>query len=211
MVIMLLLAACSPGSNNAASHNETQAEWVHFELETVSIRLQQPANWTAYTNSEYVILSEHNHAIQENGALAGIVAQFWTPKVTDFEWEHQAEANAAWEILRAVVHKPQLVGGAAHTEPVPFKWDGHDAAYYLLNSGDGNRSLVLLLMLPDEQTILAGRISTALQEAHRIREVLPLIFEHVEVNDKRLNSRVLNDLPDNFTFPIYPTPNVVRD
>jgi hypothetical protein len=112
-------------------------------------------------------------------------------------------ANVAWAVLNQVLTHPydyNIDESATVSDPVGFQWDGYDAAYYLLNDGEGSLKMVLGLAMPDNQFI-GCNISAPAHLATRIRRSLPTVLSSLTVNGHRLDSSSLEELPDPLDFP----------
>ena len=92
---------------------------------------------------------------------------------------------------------------AKASEPVGFTWDVYDAAYYLLNHGNGNLKILQALVV-SEQQLVACSISAPWDLAERIRRSVPAVLSTLTINGHQLDASSLDALPDPLAFPDYP-------
>lgn len=104
-------------------------------------------------------------------------------------------------MLKQIIEKPYLIGHARVSEPAGFEWDGHDAAYYLLNDGEGNRSVLLAFALQRPQRLVVCNFSSPAADAHNIRAMLPSVLSSLTINGTSMDISAINSLPDPLDFP----------
>lgn len=186
---------------DAVSTEEPASRWLEIEMNGVALGMWQPSNWETDI-SDGLVLAEHTvspHKPNEEG----ILVHCFVPPTDDFR-NPDPEINYAWQFLDWVVKMPNHTGwDVTMNEPEGFTWDTHDAAYYLLTTGDGVRGIVLAVALPGEQRIVACNISATMSQAYRIRASLPRLLNGLMIEGYTLTSDALDVLPDPLQFPRY--------
>jgi hypothetical protein len=155
------------------------------------------------TSQEGIVLAERVGTMQMGGQQVGVQVVIFVHSTEDFPLSTPTGANVAWTVLNQVLTHPyeyNIGESAAVSQPVGFDWDGYDAAYYLLNDGEGSLKMVLGLAMPDNQ-LLGCNISAPAHLATRIRRSLPTVLSSLTVNGHRLDSSSLDELPDPLDFP----------
>lgn len=187
--------------NDAVATDEPQGRWLETEMNGVVLGIWQPTNWETDI-SDGLVLAEHtvspNQPTEE-----GILVHCFVPPTDEFR-DPDPDRNYAWQFLDWVVRMPNHTGwDVTMSEPEGFTWDTHDAAYYLLTTGDGVRGIVLAVALPGEQRIVACNISAAMSQAYRIRASLPRLLDGLMIEGHTLANSALDVLPDPLQFPRY--------
>jgi hypothetical protein len=186
---------------NAISTEEPTALWLETEMNGVTLGLWQPINWETDT-SDGLVLAEHTVSSNEP-AEEGILVHCFVPSTDEYRNPDPNE-NYAWQFLDWVVKMPNHTGwDVTMSQPEGFEWDEHEAAYYLMTTGDGVRGIVLAVAVPEEHQIVACNISAVVAQAHRIRAALPELLNGLMIDGYTLNSTGLAVLPDPFQFPRY--------
>lgn len=220
-ILILLSAACrsaAPGSDVASAltlpasppaedggspyHAENATEEVvSFDIQGVNCYLNKPQNWEVHMTEHGVILAERVGSISTGGELEGLLAYFFVPSLEDYTLPLAENMNMAWSVLRQVTQKTAQVKGALVSDPMPFQWGDYDAAYYLLNDGNGTLTLVLATTIPETNQLLAVYISAPVQRAYIIRPMLPEILDGLTINGMKMDNRALDSLPNPLIFP----------
>lgn len=194
-------SAVSSSVTNAISTEEPTSRWLETEMNGVTLGLWQPINWET-DMSDGLVLAEHTVAPNQ-AAEEGILVHCFVPPTEEFRNPHPDE-NYAWQFLDWVVKMPNHTGwDVTMSDPEGFTWDGHNAAYYLMTTGDGVRGIVLAVALPNQHQIVACNVSASMSEAHRIRASLPQLMNGLMVGGSTLTSVALDVLPDPLPFPRY--------
>lgn len=206
--IFILLASCSTPPSVSDSTPAAQPEaspettWLEGETAGVEIGLWKPAGWNADTHGG-LLLSEQvaDTNTQPYPTIRGVVVSFFCPNLEIFE--HQSDSpHVAMDIMDQAVALPHVRAvSVAISDPVPFDWNGHDAAYYLLTGHGEMRTLVIGIYLPERDKLLAMNISMPEQEAGRVRAMLSGIFSDFQVEGVVLGGEALNQLPQPLVFP----------
>jgi hypothetical protein len=184
----------------------TQASsWVRTDLDGVTVGIRVPAGWQVIdtTSHEGIVLAEQMGTMQMGGQQVGVQVVIFVHETDDLPLSTPTRANVAWAVLNQVLthrYEYNIGESAAVSQPIGFDWDGYDAAYYLLNDGEGSLKMVLGLAMPDNQ-LLGCNISAPSHLATRIRRSLPTVLSSLTVNGHRLDSSSLDELPDPLDFP----------
>ncbi|MBZ0286421.1 MAG: hypothetical protein K8I30_02320, partial [Anaerolineae bacterium] len=106
-----------------------------------------------------------------------------------------------WAALEQISKKREYIGKALVSAPAGFEWDGQDAAYYLLNDGDGNLSVLIAIAISAPQRLVVCRFSSPAKQAGQIRAMLPEVLGSLRINGTSMNMDALDGLPDPLHFP----------
>jgi hypothetical protein len=219
---LLILAACeimsSPptpttttlqntgvASSLAAPTADMSPRWIETENNGVALGCWQPSGWTIDT-SEGVLLAEHAASIGTGEPPSGVMIYIFVPEIEHLEVAPDDEHNFAMSVLRQVATNPEHTGhDVAVSDPAPFVWGAHDAAYYLLSSSQGFKAIVIGIALPDdhERLVVINMTVPTAQAAH-MRRILPRVLDDLQINDVKLNGTALDALPDPLAFPTAP-------
>jgi len=173
--------------------------WVNFSAGSLSLSLRVPAGWEVDTNDEGIVLAEHIGTMESGGVLDSVQVHCFIHPVDDMITPD--ESNRAVDILDQIIHDQAYIGpNDVVSTPVGFTWDSYDAAYYLLNNGDGDLKMLLALAISDED-LIACAISAPHPLAARIRRSVPIVLKSLTVNGHQLDSASLDRLPDPLVFP----------
>lgn len=174
------------------------SQTVRAFISGVEIGVSLPEDWQV---DEYHGLLMVEHA----GKHDGMSIYLFVPQMDDFQLnEAELEDNVALAALREVVQMPSAIGtNVSISEPQHFQWDDCEAAYYLLSSDDGTRSLVMAIEVTDENRLVVLNITMPEDQASLIREKLPLLLDGLTINGDHLTGIALEELPDPLPFPEY--------
>lgn len=201
LLLGVLLVACRPTPSAEVTRHVT-TDTLQLEVGGIQLGLTPPQGWCAYTQGESLVLSEYESIMSDDGALQGVLAHVWLPAVEDLAPDGPPPHNAQ-ALLQAVVSAPHIIGNSVVTAPSPFRWSGHDAAYYLLNDGHGHIALVIMLIVPDAERLVALRVDAPIAHAQRARDLLPALFQHLVINGAPMASADLQNLPNPLPVPPY--------
>ncbi|MEQ8675831.1 MAG: hypothetical protein RLP44_06335 [Aggregatilineales bacterium] len=219
-LLVPILAACGVVSQNQSistsgesSTNEItvfssqrSADPVAFTVDDVAVQLTPPTEWAVNTTPYGVLLTEHIRSIATEGQLDGILLHTFVDPLDDVRVsisDTTSESyNPALQILSQIVADTAYVGDSAVTSPLPFEWNGNPAAYYLLTNQDENVSLVLGVIAPETTRLLTLTVSAPVNQASRIRTLLPELLSSLSLNGNLLDASALNGLPDPLEFPV---------
>ena len=205
VLLILLFAACTAATPTPTATPTETASSQTSTLDTgnIQLHLQHPTGWTKHNEPGHILISEHETPTNEAGQLNGILFHLWVPSLDDLDIEYDPEHNMALQVLNEIIVSPAYIESAATSQPMPFVWSEHHAAYYTLSYADnsGSVGMVITLVLPDSQQVIAVNISAPADHAARIRELLPDLFNSFTVNDTLLENGALLELPDPLAFP----------
>jgi len=222
VVACLLLAACEmmspPPSPTASDLRNTGVasqlitptpdaapQWIEADVNHVSVGVWQPSGWSM-DNDDGLLLAEHAMSIGTGEPLGGAMIHIFVPEVAHLEIAPSAEGNFAMSVLQQVATNPEHIGSdVAVSEPTPFRWGAHEAAYYLITSAQGFRSMVLGISLPnDHERLVVINVTMPTDQSDHMRQMLPRVLHELTINGVALNSAALGVLPDPLVFPQYP-------
>jgi hypothetical protein len=214
IVLLLLfgLVGCSGASETMTPSSDPTADqagrvsldadpFVNINVNGIDLHLKKPDGWESYTTDYGIVLAENIASVAEAGQLEGLLMHVQVPPLEDLTMEAIDPSNLAWEILSEIIENPDYIGSAAVSAPFAFEWNGFDAAYYLVDNGDGNLSLVLGIAEPSSGLLITCHISAPAEQAHRIRDSLPVLLDNLTLNETALPGDFLNELPNPFEFP----------
>ena len=208
------LAGCGIGVRGQVPpptiQNQTSIESVdgvvEFSLSAQNISLSgvYPAGWESFTTDYGIVLAEELGSVATDGRLNGMLVHVFVPPMDDFKLPTSSE-NRAWYILHEIIKNPEYVGEAAISEPIAFRWGEYEAAYYLMDSGEGHLTIVVGVVVPDVNQLVVCHTSAPADQAQRIRDNLPDLLDGFVINDIRLDGTLLDAaLPSELSFPRYP-------
>ena len=199
MLMLLVLVACTPGESNTPTPEEA-SEQLSIQKNGVSVTMETLPGWSAYTTAKHqLVLSEHAQPVAEDGLYHGISMHIWLPEMQ--QPVTGGTSNTLSDMLRRIIQTTRTGTQAAISDPQTFEWAGNEAAYYLLNNGDDNVSMILAVRLPDNHGYLALNASTSLQDSSRLPEMLPDVLASLRVNDVALGNDGLDRLPQVLSVP----------
>lgn len=212
LALCLALSACQvlpPTETTAAEQTSapptptvpaTPAEWIEHEVNGVALGIEKPGGWEAHTTDDGILLAERFATMASGSdAMPGIQVHIFVHSSNEFDIPEGE--NAAWAILEQISHKREYIGDARINTPHAFVWGRFDAAFYLSNNGDGNMSMLIGLIIPDNTWMVACNVTSPVSEAGRIRAMLPVILDSLTVDGVRLGSDALRLLPSPLDFP----------
>lgn len=210
--LVLILVGCSSASESVIAPSDPTAHAaavtegddeppININVNGIDLNLYKPDGWESYTTDYGIVLAENIASVAEAGQLDGLLMHVQVPPLEDLTMDAIDPSNLAWEILSEIIENPSYIGSAAVSAPFAFQWASFDAAYYLLDNGDGNVSLVLGIADPDTGRLITCHISAPASQADRIRESLPILLNNLTLNGIPLSGADLNALPNPFEFP----------
>ncbi len=198
---LLFLSACRPDEIVTPTPEEA-SEHLSIEKNNVSVTMETLPGWNAYTTAKHqLVLSEHPQPVRESGIYNGISLHIWLPEMQ--QPVTAGTPNTLSDMLRRIIQTTRTGTQAAISDPQTFEWAGNEAAFYLLNNGDENVSMIVAVRLPDEAGYLALNASTSMQDSSRLPETLPQILASLRVNDVALGNAGLETLPQVLSVPNY--------
>lgn len=222
LILLVCLLLCTTACLSASNADETAPEeiaselpsrgfintgeedtprFIDTEMNGVRIGLPVPPGWAADV-IDGLIIAEHLSPMNDGIPEPGLMVYAFVPPLDRFEVPAHDTANVAYHVLNQVVRMPAEIGfDVVATAPEAFTWGTHDAAYYLLNSADEVKTLVLAVETVANGRLLVINISAPGSQAERIRALLPQIMHGVRINDVALDGDELNRLPVPLRFP----------
>jgi hypothetical protein len=192
----------SIGSTATLDLSPTPDEWADLSSDGVELRLKVPSGWQARSMDNGILVAQEFTPMYVGDIhhLRGLQFHLFIHPMTEFNLPVDT-TNAAESILNQIVRIPDYVGGAAVSTPRGFHWDQYEAAYYLLNAGDGTLTMLLALVLQNPPRLIVCNINAPTEKAAHIRTALPLIFRDFSVNGTQLDVSALYRLPFPLEFP----------
>ncbi|TVR18472.1 MAG: hypothetical protein EA396_15055 [Anaerolineaceae bacterium] len=177
------------------------ADRVEFNVNGATVSFAYPDDWEFYRTEFGVVVAESLGSIAEDGQLGGLLMHVWAPPLNDFSIS-ASDTNRARAILEQITGNPSYIGGAHVSVPRAFDWEGVEAAYYLLDNIEGNVTVVLGVLLPDAEQLIAASISAPKDQAYRVRAQIPRLLDGLMVNGVLLSGETLDEtLPYPLSFP----------
>src|SRR5512134_1609281 len=129
--------AVSPTPNDQLPASTEETSWMETEMNGVRLEMRMPKGWAA--DAEHaLLLAEHTSSTDTGDVEVTVLIHCFVPLLDNFDLPQEGDENIALHVLNQAVTMPTMVGqNAVVSEPVGFEWDGHEAAYYLLNGADG--------------------------------------------------------------------------
>lgn len=175
---------------------------ITFTVDGIELTVQRPPEWEYYATEYGLVLAEHISSVATDGQLNGLLAHIFVPPLDDFaQPAGLSDMNYALHILNEIIVRPEYIGSATVSTPVGFEWADHDAAYYLIDNGDENLTIVIGVYAEAQNRLVASSISAPKTQTDRIRAYVPELLDGIIINDTILNSDSLDVLPDPLTFP----------
>ncbi len=195
----LMLATLPSAAQPAVTLYENQ---VRFQNDSVQLLIAKPAGWETFSTEYGVVIAEKFGSLATEGELEGLMAYTFVTPLTDFTLPTSGNENNITEVIfRQIVANPEYIRNAAIAGPFGFEWDGNDAAYYLLNDGDGNVTMVLGVSLTELTLLLTSSISAPEEHSERIRAALPELLSGLQINDLTFSDTPLLSIPSSLAFP----------
>lgn len=175
---------------------------VSLALNDISLTLPYPQTWESYTTEYGVVLAEYLGSIATEGQLSGILIHLFVPPLDGVNLLLSDTTNRALLILNEILAHPDYVGDATVSPPVPFMWDEFECAYYLMDNGEGNLTIVIGILDPKTNRLITVSTSAPQDQQGRIRAMLPDLLDGLTINNTVLSGSVLDQiLPDPLIFP----------
>lgn len=173
--------------------------WEQVDVKGVHLGIQIPDGWEAQETDDGLLIAEHFGTIESNSA--GMLIYLFVHSLDGFQLPASTDANVAWSALEQISKKREYIGDALVSAPAGFNWDGQDAAYYLLNDGDGNLSMLIAVAISTPQRLVVCRFSSPASQADQIRDLLPILLGTLSINGITMDMNALDGLPDPLQFP----------
>lgn len=213
IIILILSSGCtaSPVPDDALNVTvtekspdiiQTHQPTVNLTIDNIQLSLPYPQNWESYTTEYGIVLAEYLGSVATEGQLGGILIHLFVPPLDGFDLPIADETNRALIILREILTHPDYVGDATVSEPLPFIWGEWDCAYYLMDNGEGNLTIVIGILDPTIDKLVTVSISAPAEDEARIRSSLSVLLDSLVINNHTLSGAVLEYvLPNPLVFP----------
>jgi hypothetical protein len=175
---------------------------VEFQISQMHVSMDAPVGWQMrQIDDQSVMIAEHLGTMAGGNMREGIRLHVFLPEMDEFTVPEAGHANIALSILDQAMAMPKYLGDSQASEPVGFSWGGYEAAYYLVASPSGSRTMVLAVMAPpDARRLLVCNLSAPVEQESRIRPMTLLLLGQLTVNGVALDSTPLDNLPDPLIF-----------
>jgi hypothetical protein len=206
IVALLWLAACQAGTGTAPTLEPTAEvtpddEVTQVSASGVTLAIRAPAGWQSVPNEYGILLAEHTE-LDGNQRVDGILVYVFVQGIAELDLDPAPANNPALRLLNHVTGMPDdSLRNASISATTPFKLGAHEAAYYLLSDGHGNKTLVLAMADSMADKVIVCNVSAPRQEAQRIRAVLPMMLERLTIDGQAVDMTGLELLPDPLVFP----------
>lgn len=192
----------SPAPTATATEVVPADNYVETEANGVRLGIDIPVGWKVYKPQRGqggLMISEHYEAGQ---MMMGMQVHLFVYSISKFTIPPDDD-NVALSVLNQISAQPDYVGGGTVSDPEGFDWDGHDAAYYLLNNGDGNVTMLVAVSIDNPPRLVVCNISSPDNRAEGIRVLLPHLFSSLTINGETMSLDAVNALPNPLIFPVY--------
>jgi hypothetical protein len=200
--LVLFLISCSSASVST-DLTLTLAPLI-LESDETTLSVTTPPQWTGILDSKHIILTQSSAPLNSDGTLNGVIINIWLPDKTEIVGDVVATKTS--DLLQQITNRPSYVGTATTTDPQAFVWQDYDGAYYALNNGDGNVTLVLALSMPDSRQLIAFNLSTNADTSKLLLPTFAQALPHIRINDISLTSSLVESLPPSVEFPTFKPP-----
>lgn len=215
LLLIFIVVGCQAAGTNPSTiiHTTTDQEMetvIRLNIQDIDLHIPRPAGWESYKTDYGVVLTEHLGSIATDGQLNGLLLHVFVHPLEDSLEDFNAlssalstedSSNQAWMLLDAIIREPHLIGEATIGELQPFTWNGQDAAYYLTADGDDSATIVIGVIAPETQRLVAYNLSAPINHTDRIRAMLPALLDTVTINNVTFSGAELDFLPDPLVFP----------
>lgn len=212
MCLVWVLAGCNGQSADDVALRVTITEsitpksvgtpTIGFVVDGVRLRLPYPQTWETYTTQYGGSFGGIFGVCGNRRSTRGYPDSSVYPPPRNDGFAIAQTSNRALLILREILSHPDFVGDATISQPVPFMWDTLEAAYYLMDNGEGNLTVVIGIFDVTTSKLITASISTPANEQARIRQYLPRLLDQLVINDQTLSGAVLEEiLPNPLIFP----------
>jgi hypothetical protein len=209
LICLLACAACQqalsphlPTATPVPTAAETNSvdDYVEIRSEGVRLGIEVPQGWKWRPTKDGLLITEKQGSMK---TIMGMQVHFFVHSISGYDIPAADSVNVALWILNQISRDPHYIGQGAVSDPQGFEWDGHDAAYYLLNNGDGSVSMLIALTVQPLQRMIVCNISSPNDRSQSIRVMLPNLLGTLTVNGVTMDLAAVNALPNPLVFPDY--------
>lgn len=187
-----------------ASTTAIPGSLLEMDVNGVRVGIRVPLGWEMQTTNDGLLIAEHFGKMNSGHVVSGMQMHLFIYSVDDFDLPPDGPGiNLAWLALNQIIARPSLIGKAQVSDPAGFEWDLHDAAYYLVNTGDGNMMVVLAVAVKQPNRLVVCNIVSPVKKASLIRGLIPQMLSGLTLDGTRMDSKALTLLPDPLLFPGY--------
>src|SRR5688572_4328051 len=172
----------APNTPETTATTETIAHWEQVAVNGVQLAIEIPRGWDVQRTGDGLLIAEYFSTIESGVMAKGMQIHLFVHSLDGFRLPDSNNTNVAWAVLEQIIDKPEYIGNALVSAPTGFEWDGHDAAYYLLNNNDGNLSVLVAVALLSPKRLVVCNFSSPTQQADGIRAMLPQILSSLTIN-----------------------------
>lgn len=183
--------------------------WMETEMNGVRLGVRMPHGWEAAHNADFggepkgLMLAEYRPAPDSGELEVGVLVYLFVPQLDNFHVPEEPGENAALAVLDQVIEMPNHIGhDAIASDPVPFEWNGRDAAYYLLTTPNAVKTIVLAVETESGHRLVVCNINMPASEVIRVREMLPVVLDGLTIDGVAMDGAGLEVLPDPLVFPV---------
>jgi hypothetical protein len=209
LVCVLTTAACremtptpiptpSPAPTYTAAV-QSDDDYIETVVSGVRLGMEVPTGWKAHKTQGGLLMTE----FYDPSNMMGLLVHVFVFSTDDFNIPNGNDVNVALAVLNQVVLLPKYVQGGTVSDPQGFNWDNHDAAYYLLNNGDGSVGMLVAVAVETPQRLVVCNISSPWRSSQTIRVMLPYLLGNLSINGDTMDLRAVNELPNPLPFPSY--------
>lgn len=191
-----------PLTQLAAARNTAPAESLRYTVADITLRLTKPKQWESFSTDHGIVIGERFGSVATAGTLEGLISYIFITPIEDYTQYVTTNRNTAQYILTTLLDsQPHPQKMPTYTPVNAFQWDGYDAAYYLLRGEDDTVTLVIAVLMPEDQALLSVSISAPQKQSARIRATLPTLLHGLMFNEHVFDGNGLHALPDPLAFP----------
>lgn len=191
-MIIMLLAGCLPSASLVLN---TPNLPVRVQQNGITISALPPQGWRAFVENTHLILTT------QPNTEPTIVINVWMPHETLIRDLPLTHWTSTAEVLREITNTPRLIGNAVASTPQPFHWMQYDGAYYLLNNGTRNATLVIALRPAQSTQMIVINITADASTLHDLGRYAGSALENVLINQQPLRADLLALLPQPLELP----------
>lgn len=181
IALIFLIVGCTDTEPTTVESTVVPPTEINMSLGGHALYLHTIEGWHVYHADNHLILTE-----QRLDQADGMVVNIWIPEI-----ELTPESTAV-SVLTEYVHQMRTTHGIPVSDPNIATWGSYDAAYYVMDH-DNTLSLIMVVMLPNQQMIALN--ITGEPMGHEAWVKLGEIFADFRVNDLVLGGDIFASLP----------------
>ena len=173
-------------------------DYIETMVNGIRLGMDVPTGWKAHKTPKGLLMTEHY-----NSVMMGMQVNVFVSTIGEFTIPSGEDVNVALTVLKQIILIPQYVMGGTVSDPQGFDWDSHDAAYYLLNNGDGSVTMLVAVAIDNPPRLVVCNISSPDDYSQSIRVMLPNLLGSLAINGNTMDLTAVNELPNPLPFPAY--------